>query len=320
MMTSGLVVLFFLLAVTAAGVMGFAIQRGATCLVVAIHEIVWTRRASRLLALIEASAIVAGGLLIARLSGHLTMQPLDYTVTGWTFLGGLLIGLGAFVAGSCIVGAVARLGSGEWAYVLVPAGFYLGTFITAPLLGSAAPVATGFDSPIIAHALALIGPFLLFALWRVWRSAAHVRRGTFAAYAWSPHVATAVIGLSFLLILLTVGEWSYANLLTQAAHGMVDGIGGPVLLFIALFSGALIGGWSAGCLSRSPPSARAMIRCLTGGALMGAGGTLIPGSNDGLLLLGLPLAHAHAWVAMITMGLTISGAMIIQRRWIQHAA
>lgn len=312
-MTHGPVILVLALAMLAAGTMGFAIQRGGTCLVVAIHEIVWTRRGTRLLALLEASAIVAGGLLLARLGGHLMTEPPDFAVTGWTLLGGAAIGLGAFVAGSCIVGAVARIGSGEWAFLMVPAGFYLGTFAASPLPARLAPVPAVAHSPVIANAMLLIGPFLLFMAWRLWRSAGHVRRGTFASYAWSPHVATAVIGLSFVLILLSVGEWSYASLLAQVAHGMVSGTGGPALLFLGLFGGALLGGWSAGRLARTPPTLGATLRCLAGGMLMGAGGTLIPGSNDGLLLIGVPLFHRYAWVAMASMAAAIAGAMLVQR-------
>jgi toxin CptA len=34
---------------------------------------------------------------------------------------------------------------------------------------------------------------------------------------------------------------------------------------------------------------------------MGAGSALIPGSNDGLILLGMPLLFAHAWIAFAAM-------------------
>lgn len=50
-----------LLATLAVAVMGFAIQRGATCTVAAVDELLTKRRAHRLVAMPEASLWVAGG-------------------------------------------------------------------------------------------------------------------------------------------------------------------------------------------------------------------------------------------------------------------
>jgi hypothetical protein len=47
---------------------------------------------------------------------------------------------------------------------------------------------------------------------------------------------------------------------------------------------------------------------------MGWGSLLIPGGNDGLILLGLPLLRPYAWVAFATMGLSIALARLVQRR------
>ena len=57
----------FLLAVLAGGAMGFAIQRGGTCTVAAVEEVLSQRRAHRLAAMLEASLWVTGGLAIAQL-------------------------------------------------------------------------------------------------------------------------------------------------------------------------------------------------------------------------------------------------------------
>ena len=39
---------------------------------------------------------------------------------------------------------------------------------------------------------------------------------------------------------------------------------------------------------------------------MGAGSVLIPGSNDGLILTGIPLLWPHAWVSLAVMCVTIA--------------
>ena len=46
--------------------------------------------------------------------------------SGETVLGGVLLGLGAFINGACVFGAIALFGSGRWAQLFMPAGFYLG--------------------------------------------------------------------------------------------------------------------------------------------------------------------------------------------------
>jgi toxin CptA len=48
--------------------------------------------------------------------------------------------------------------------------------------------------------------------------------------------------------------------------------------------------------------------------MMGLGGQLVPGGNDGLIMLGLPLLLPHAWVAVIAMGLTIAALIGLSQR------
>ena len=114
------------IAAICAALMGFAIQRGGTCLVAALDELVSKRSANRLLALGEASLLVAAGMVVAQLLGVLPMAPRAFEPTGWTIVGGMVMGLGAYVAGACVFGAIARIGNGEPAYFLVPIGFFLG--------------------------------------------------------------------------------------------------------------------------------------------------------------------------------------------------
>ena len=48
---------------------------------------------------------------------------------------------------------------------------------------------------------------------------------------------------------------------------------------------------------------------------MGLGGMLIPGGNDSLILVGLPLIQPHAWAAIAAMALVIALGLLVQRRW-----
>ena len=49
--------------------------------------------------------------------------------------------------------------------------------------------------------------------------------------------------------------------------------------------------------------------------MMGWGTLLIPGSNDGLILIGMPLLRPYAWLAFAIMCVTIAVALALQRAW-----
>src|SRR6476660_2681814 len=166
-MNTALASLAFAVALLCAGVMGYAIQRGATCTVAAVDEVVTQRTVRRLVSLVEAALWVAGGLIVAQTLHLLPQMPAGYAVSGWTVVGGALLGLGAYVNGACVFGAIARFGSGEWAYLLTPLGFYLGCVTVGPVFAAAAPRKLAQTSPVLAAAAWLVVPFVAFALWRV---------------------------------------------------------------------------------------------------------------------------------------------------------
>ncbi len=296
-----------------AALMGFAIQRGGTCLVAAVDEVVTRRRAGKLVALLEAGLWVAGGLVIARLLNGLTMVPPNFAVTGTTLMGGALLGLGALINRACVFGSIARLGSGDWAYMLTPMGFLLGCLVALPLVSE--PAIYPSPSPLFPAAGLLAGPLLLFAMWRGADAVRAVREGRFAAHIWAPHQATMVIGLAFLAMMLTVGSWAYTEALAELAHGMASETAARLWLFAALLGGAITGGWTAGRLKLVRPELSTAARCLFGGVLMGAGSLLIPGSNDGLSLVGLPLLLPYAGVALTTMVIAIYAGLMIESRF-----
>ena len=305
------------------GLMGFAIQRGATCTVAAVDEVLTQRRAHRLLAMLEASLWVAGGLALAQLAHLAGSMPGSYDASAWTVVGGVLLGLGAWVNRACVFGAVARLGSGEWAYAATPLGFYVGCLSVMPLF--ARPVASSLATPsplTAAPTLIAIG-FVAFVLWRLWPAAQALRRPGRVDWlrqtVWKPHAATVVIGVSFVVTLLLAGRWAYTDVLADLAttmKSMPTMLGLPVLpivLLLALYAGAMIGGRTAGRWRSSRVSAAQLIRCFSGGVVMAWGSLLIPGSNDGLILIGLPLLQPYAWLAFATMFVSIALAMQIQR-------
>ena len=310
--------LAFVVAALCAVTMGFAIQRGATCTVAAVDEVVGGHGFTRLVALVEASAWVSGGLLIARQIGWLAQAPSGYVLNLWTVIGAALLGLGAFVNRACVFGAIARFGSGEWAYIVTPLGFYLGCLAVARLVAPSPPEGLDAGSVVLAAPGIVAWGVAAFFAWRIAVPLVqhrNVLRELLTRHLWSPHAATTVIGITFLFTLLLVGAWAYTDALAELARGMAHSVGARALLLVCLLAGALIGGWTAGRFKHTRISATALLRCVAGGMLMGGGSLLIPGGNDGLILVGMPLLWPYAWVSFATMCIAIAGAFALQRRF-----
>jgi len=294
------------IAIPSAALMGMAIQRGATCMVAAVDEVLTVGRYDRTLALGEAALWVGGLVAAAQLAGWIKLAPLGYPVTAATLAGGLLLGLGAWINRACVFGAVARIGSGQLAYLATPVGFFLGCLV--PL--HAAPATPAMRAPFL-HAGLVAAAFAALASWRL---AASLRVPDRLAHWWHPHRATLLIAITFVATMLSVGAWAYTDALAALAHAMDARLGLRTLMVGALLLGAIGGGLIAGSFRREPIAGRTILRCLAGGALMGLGGMLVPGSNDGLIMLGLPLLQPHAWVAVIIMAATIAAAILLARR------
>lgn len=304
-----------IVAALCAGLMGYAIQRGATCTVAAVDELLGKRKANRLLAMGEASLWVAGGLALASVSGVLPAMPAAYPANGWVLAGGALLGLGAWINRACVFGAVARFGSGDWSYAATPIGFYVGCLSVGGLFAAPAPIALADTSPVLRVAEVSAVLFVAFAAWRIVPALAFVRDPKrLGQRLWAPHAATGVIGVTFVLILLLVGVWAYTDVLAQLARGMSMRLALGALFLLALYLGALLGGWTADRLRSTPPSAAGVLRCFAGGVLMAWGSLLIPGSNDGLILIGMPLLRPYAWLAFVTMCVTIAAAQLLRNR------
>jgi toxin CptA len=306
--------LAFVLAAGFAGLMGFAIQRGATCTVAAMDEVVSGRGTKRLLSLFEAAAWVAGGLLVAQALRMLPTMPAGYPLNRWTVVGGALLGLGAYINRACVFGAIARFGSGEWSYLATPLGFYVGCVTAAPLFALPAPAKLSYGSPVLQAPDWVALLFVAFVIWRLARLPWRRGRAALAAHVWSPHTATTVIGISFLFMLLLVGAWAYTDVLAELARGMAASLAARGALLVALLLGAALGGWTAGRFRSSRLAPGQMLQCFLGGVLMGWGSLLIPGGNDGLILVGMPLLWPYAWVAFAAMCATIAAALVVQAR------
>jgi len=114
-------------------------------------------------------------------------------------------------------------------------------------------------------------------------------------------------------MLLSFGAWAYTDVLAELARGMAGNLVARTLLLVALFAGAMWGGFTARRFRSTRISLAQLAKCFTGGVLMGWGSLLIPGGNDGLLLVGIPLLWPYAWLAFVTMCVVIGVALAIEK-------
>jgi toxin CptA len=315
----------FMVSALCAGLMGYAIQRGATCTVAARDEVVRRRGFNRLASMLEASLWVVGGLLIAQALDLLGRMPSGYAITYATVLGGTLLGFGAYVNKACVFGAIARLGSGEWAYAVTPIGFYAGCATFTSIFSFPGPQRFAHGSPVLQAAPWVAVLFAVLMIVRLGWGLSTLPIGAqpgplpqrvaraVTTRVWSPRAATTVIGITFFVMLLVVGAWAYTDVLAELSRGMAGNLVARTLLLGALLGGAMLGGYTAGRLRSTPVSLAQLAKCFAGGVLMGWGSLLIPGGNDGLILVGIPLLWPYAWLAFFTMCVVIGVALVVEK-------
>ena len=316
-----------LFALACAGLMGLAVQRGGTCAVVAMQEVVTQSDFRRFRALAEAAFWSAGLMTLAFLAFGKALPVRTFGVTEWTVLGGALLGLGAWINGACVFGTVAAIGGGDWSYVFFPVGFLLGCAsfdaalaetVLASALPQAAPAAAGFTQ--FAPAIAA-----LFCGWFLFRGRQLVRasRQSSGEPGWSGllrgewplHVGTIVAAVGFVLMALVFGQWVYTDALAEVARGTAGPSAVRLWLFAAMLAGSLAGGISLRKWRPVKPTVEAVVKCLLGGWVMAFGFLLVPGANDSIILLGLPTLQPQAWVGMVTMCLTLGLLIALKRYW-----
>lgn len=297
--------------------LGMAIQRGNTCTVVAVDDIVHKNSWNRFLAIASAWFLVAGGLVLMNTATGLTVKAKVFPITMWSVAGGVLLGIGAVVNGACTTGTIARIGSGEYTFLLTILGFFGGCLLAPHVFGTEAVTHVG--SPASTTSLNHPLPTLiLFAVVLGWDAnrlirGRHESVGDFLHKVWDPRTAVLIVAILFVIIVQIFGPWAYTELLGELSK-RDTGEAVPQLIFLfALLAGAVAAGRSMRGNRLIGPLRPKIIRCTIGGVIMGAGFSLAPGAFDGLTLLGQPLLLPFAWAVMAIVYVTVLAGVLYLR-------
>lgn len=263
-------------------VLGFAINNGSICTVIATRELVSERRPARFIALVECAVWAA--LVYAILETSPTMQrgwsPLGYLVPA-----AILFGVGTYVNGACVFGSVGHFGNGEIEFIFpflgIAAVFYIeplsGLLLDQPPISASLPL-----GPVLL-AIALLA-ILALRLGVSLKSESNFRRLTLSMGA---------IGITFTILAIIAPRFSIATSVGSIISIPVAG----AVIAVCMFGGSLV---SARLRKRrftlKWPTIKGIARRTLGGILMGSGALLIPGGNDALLMIGFPMG---AWQAAL---------------------
>lgn len=228
-------------------------------------------------------------------------------------LGGVLLGIGAWLNGACALGTLAKIGSGQWTFFVTLGGIIAGIEASATVGMMNEPGLRVQAVPSV-NTLIFVSAVLLVALH--WRSFLVPRGGDDRRRRHGPKWATVAIGICITIIALSVGSWSYTGALHAIFHDGPLSHRFDLAMMAAILGGAIVGGRFGKTMAR--PEAGGSLpdyaRHLGGGLLMGFGGGLVPGGNDQLILFNAPMFEPFAWLAITTMTLTILVCLVVGAR------
>ncbi|MFQ6182896.1 YeeE/YedE thiosulfate transporter family protein [Sinorhizobium meliloti] len=278
-------------------VLGFAMNRGSICTVIATRELVLERRPARFIALVECAAWAA---LVYAILETAPMMPEGWSSLGYLVPAAILLGIGSYLNGACVFGSVGHLGNGEIEFAFTFLGIYAVVHIESPLdLLTDRPAIDAAPSLGAALPSLLLLTFVIVRLGVSHRSKSGFRRLSLSMGA---------VGITSSILAVLAPGFSLT-----ASFGPIASI--PVagaLVSFSMFGGSLV----SARLRRHGfmlkwPSVKTMLKRSLAGMLMGLGALLIPGGNDTLLLIGLP---AGAWQAALAYGLFVAtlAALIVK--------
>jgi hypothetical protein len=294
----------------AAFVIGFAAHRGGTCGVVAMTQ--WLDRRDARLMIGFATAMAAATLVCLPLAwtlGRGGQLPGSAPIGPALIGGGVLLGVGAFVNGACLIGSLWRLGNGEAHLVALPLGVLIGDLAGCLLGWRVVPPPGMFGMPGSTGLMLVAAGGLMAAATAAWLLPRPDGARLFGLMT--------AMGLAGGLLFVALPGWTWVEVEREAVTGLIAGMAhlpGPAgAALVATLAGALVSGWLTGRLRACWQGWDAAGRSVIGGALMMLGARLLPGGNDALLLGAAPAGAVSAILGFAVMNLSILGCAVLAR-------
>lgn len=308
-------------------IVGFALQRGNVCSVLAARQIVWCGRWSRLRGLLLASA---WGFVLLMPIALFGIEPFTLSRQAspsvFTVLAGALYACGCYLTGACIFGICSRTTAGHISFVFAIPAMAVGATL-GQQSGISPQTAMMGPSPVTAFNPPLLLLWLLIAAWLIWTS-----RRVFKALGragvtptsllnqprWRSSFAAMIIGLLGAGLFATDTAWFYPAAAKRVAL-YIAGLGTTIPLDSLIGGGALfLGGFAAGLLKGRfllrPPHLIPSLQAIAGGLVIGYAWAMIPGGNDAMVLYLLPSLALNGIVAYIAMFVTLIAIEYLKRR------
>ena len=316
-----------LLSLSLAGLLGFAAHRSSICTVLAVAEVLSTRRAYMLFSFVKTILWVLAITLplIWLLPGARGSGP-GWAISIFTLAGGFLFGVGAALNGGCAFSTLWKLGDGQLRMLLTLGSFCLGAsgfvlLVKLSVIPPHEPVPIPFE-PTEPWALALLAGLGVWVAWearRLWRTrrpgSGWKALGRSEFYRLS--TAAALLGLSNGILFALHGPWAYTNTLRRGVEGLLGADSGASALrwglAAAVLAGVVLSAWQRSSFRLDWRPSISWAGNLAGGLLMGLGAGMAAGGNDVLLLHGIPGLSAHALPAYLALIAGIALVLVVDR-------
>ena len=287
-------------------IMGFFVKLGNTCMYASTEQWINHKNPSKYLEIINSWFWVI--LLITSLQLTIGFNVLiqSFALTWMTFLGGLLLGLGAYMNKACAVGTISRIGDGNSNYLFTPIGMVISIFVfyhipvTRPQQITETSVVTIY--PVSFFIISLVS--IVFLL--IYFSSKYKHLPISQKLLGAP---TTVVSICFVLLLLINTPWSYTEVISDFAISNFRNATENLFLFSIFFVAVIIAGLYMGTFKPTRLKLKAVITCFFGGALIGWGSQLIIGSHDSITLYGFPLLLISSVIAMLINLITIAACI-----------
>jgi len=283
--------------------MGFYVKLGNTCLVACTTELIKHKNPSKFYEIINSWFWVILLITTLQLSIGFTVETKSFEISWMTFVGGFLLGLGAYINKACAVGTISRIGDGNFNYLFTPIGMLISVFIFYHLPIESPKQINEVSivnlHPVYFFVISLISIIVLLIYFYSRNKNLKFPQKILGA-------PTSIISICFVLLLLLNTPWSYTQVISDIAKNSIQNKTENIILFCLFFIAVIAAGFYLNSFKPTSIKIKTILNCFLGGAIIGWGSQLIIGSHDSITLYGFPLFLASAAIAMFINLITLA--------------